>query len=123
MPALGVRGVGGAGGTTRLDGAPCRTGPVNRLAEARLYATSPHMFSREETATLAGQVALRRFGGDCCAGCWRAARGAGGSGRERRRLSPRSKPCAPPQLERIGRPSPSQGGTEHQYSPRRYLSL
>lgn len=70
VPALGERWVGIAGSQTRLDGAPCRTSPVTRLAEARLYATSPDMFSPRETAAfaaLAGQVALRRFGGDCCA--------------------------------------------------------
>lgn len=69
-PALGERWVGVAGGGTRLDGAPCRTSGVTRLADARLFATSPDMFSPAETtrfAALARQVGLSRFGGDCYA--------------------------------------------------------
>ena len=70
VPALGERWVGVAGAATCLDGVPCRTSPVIRLVEARLYATSPDMFDPAEAAAFAAleaQVALRRFGGDCCA--------------------------------------------------------
>ncbi|MDI4664945.1 histidinol-phosphatase [Xanthobacter autotrophicus] len=70
VPALGDRWVGTAGGTTRLNGAPCRTSAVTRLKDARLYATAPDMFAGGETTAfeaLAEQVGLRRFGGDCYA--------------------------------------------------------
>jgi len=70
VPALGERWIGVAGGGTRLNGAPCRTSAVERLADARLFATSPDMFSPAEEiafAALTDKVGLRRFGGDCYA--------------------------------------------------------
>lgn len=69
-PALGERWVGVAGGGTRLDGALCHTSHVERLADARLFATSPDMFSTAEAAAfsaLSRQVGLSRYGGDCYA--------------------------------------------------------
>ncbi|QIB33672.1 histidinol-phosphatase [Ancylobacter pratisalsi] len=69
-PAMGERWVGVAGGGTRLNGAPCRTSHVEHLADARLCATSPDMFSAAEAdafAALTRQVGLSRFGGDCYA--------------------------------------------------------
>ncbi|MFG1359073.1 histidinol-phosphatase [Xanthobacter pseudotagetidis] len=69
-PALGDRWVGIAGAGARFNGVPCRTSAAARLGEARLYATSPDMFTAEESAAfaaLADKVALRRFGGDCYA--------------------------------------------------------
>lgn len=70
VPALGERWIGVAGGGTCLNGAPCRTSAVERLADARLFATSPDMFSPAEEiafAALTDKVGLRRFGGDCYA--------------------------------------------------------
>lgn len=70
VPALGDRWVGVAGAVTRFNGAPCRTSVAAALGEARLYATSPDMFTPAESAAfgaLADRVALRRFGGDCYA--------------------------------------------------------
>jgi inositol-phosphate phosphatase/L-galactose 1-phosphate phosphatase/histidinol-phosphatase len=66
MPALGERWVATRGGDTRFDGAPVRTRACADLADAWLYATSPHMFPPAEFA------AFERLR----AGCRRAVYGA-----------------------------------------------
>lgn len=70
VPMLAERWVGVAGAGTTLNGTACHTSAVERLAAARLYATSPDMFTPGEAAAfaaLAGTVGLCRYGGDCYA--------------------------------------------------------
>ncbi len=67
-PVLAERWVGVVGQGTALNGRPCRTSTVETLSAARLYSTSPEMFSAVEApafARLAAAVGLCRFGGDC----------------------------------------------------------
>lgn len=69
MPMLGERWVGHAGGTT-LNGKPVRVSGCATLGEARLFATSPEMFTgtdAEAFAAVSRQVRVRRFGTDCYA--------------------------------------------------------
>jgi fructose-1,6-bisphosphatase/inositol monophosphatase family enzyme len=72
---------GGAGGRSWLEHAGerrnLRTAPTTELADASMYSTHPSMFAapweRAAFATLAGQVRLQRFGGDCYSYCLLAA--------------------------------------------------
>jgi len=69
-PALKERWVGCIGQPTIYNGHPCRTRPLAGLNQARLYTSSPDMFQGDQIGrfdALSGQVADRRFGGDCCA--------------------------------------------------------
>lgn len=78
VPALGERWSRALGGPTRHRNdhrAPgrqdlCRTSGLTELSRARLYATSPDIFSAaqfEAFQRLTAQVAMRRYGGDCYA--------------------------------------------------------
>ena len=67
MPATGERWLGVRGRPTLFDGTPCRSSG-RRLAEARLYATSPDIFDEAGRAAferVSARVLMRRFGGDC----------------------------------------------------------
>jgi inositol-phosphate phosphatase / L-galactose 1-phosphate phosphatase / histidinol-phosphatase len=68
MPVLGERWIGHVGAGTRLNGAPCRSRDCTQLAEATVYATSPDIFSAEESVVferVSRAAHARRFGGDC----------------------------------------------------------
>lgn len=68
LPALGECWVGRAGQPSRWNGAPCRSSGCTRLADARVYTTSPDAFDADGWRafdTLSRRAALRRFGGDC----------------------------------------------------------
>lgn len=67
MPALGER-WSAALGVTAFAGSACQASKCVSLAEARVYTSSPDVFTREDWARyehLSSRVALRRFGGDC----------------------------------------------------------
>ncbi|XYI38167.1 histidinol-phosphatase [Cupriavidus necator] len=69
MPALGERWIGHSGRTT-LNGTEARVSSCTSIGEARLFATSPDMFSgpdAEAFAALSHKVGMRRFGTDCYA--------------------------------------------------------
>jgi len=64
------RSTGGGVGSTSLNDAAARTRSCGALAEAALYATSPHMFSGADAAAferLRGSVGITRYGADCYA--------------------------------------------------------
>ncbi len=68
MPMLNERWIGVSGQGAKCNGEPCRVSSKEDLPEAILYATEPNMFSEEQKLrfdALAGEVKLRRFGGDC----------------------------------------------------------
>lgn len=68
IPFTGERWWALAGGPARYQGEPARSSDCAALATARLYATSPDVFTGEDQARFArvsAAVALRRFGGDC----------------------------------------------------------
>lgn len=70
FPAMGERWVGMPGTATRLNGEPARTSGCVELGQARLYCTSPDMFSAADLLCfemLSRRAAMRRFGGDCYA--------------------------------------------------------
>lgn len=78
VPAIGERWSAGRSGATtyRHDHRPsastpaCRTSGCTDLRRARLYATSPDIFSVPQLAAfdrLTAKVAMRRYGGDCYA--------------------------------------------------------
>ncbi|MBL8702846.1 MAG: histidinol-phosphatase [Alphaproteobacteria bacterium] len=70
QPILRERWIGAAGRPTRFCGKPARTRPCRALAEATLFATSPHMFHGRDLAAferLRRSVKLPRYGGDCYA--------------------------------------------------------
>lgn len=70
MPALDERWTGAGGRPTYRNGEPCRTRSCGRLADAIIYATSPDIFSAEESGlfeTVSRAARMRRFGGDCYA--------------------------------------------------------
>jgi inositol-phosphate phosphatase/L-galactose 1-phosphate phosphatase/histidinol-phosphatase len=67
-PALRERWVGAAGAPTQHDGADCRTSGCTRLADARVYTTSPDTFDAAQWRAfdaVSRAAAMRRFGGDC----------------------------------------------------------
>jgi inositol-phosphate phosphatase/L-galactose 1-phosphate phosphatase/histidinol-phosphatase len=67
MPALGER-WSAALGVTAFGGSACQTSKCASLAEARIYTSSPDVFSPDDWARyerLSRETALRRFGGDC----------------------------------------------------------
>jgi len=68
---LGERWVGIVGRGTTLNGKPVRTRGVDKLGEAMMYATTPHMFSpgfeAERFAALCGAVKRPLYGADCYA--------------------------------------------------------
>ncbi|WP_333683155.1 histidinol-phosphatase [Pontibaca methylaminivorans] len=68
MPAIGERWSARRGGQARFAGKPCAVSRCTRLAEARIYTTSPDAFDEAERALyldISSRAALRRFGGDC----------------------------------------------------------
>jgi histidinol phosphatase-like enzyme (inositol monophosphatase family) len=68
--AMKERWLGIAGAGTTLNGAPCRTSGCTKLGEARMFTTSPEMFSGDDAAryqALASRVKVKRYGGDCYA--------------------------------------------------------
>jgi fructose-1,6-bisphosphatase/inositol monophosphatase family enzyme len=68
VPALGER-FTGAGGSTTLDGRPCRVRPCASLAEAACSTISPDGLPPAVDRALSAAVGLRRWGGDCYAYC------------------------------------------------------
>jgi fructose-1,6-bisphosphatase/inositol monophosphatase family enzyme len=65
---LGERWTGVRGQPSLHDGVACRTSRCARLAQARLYATSPDIFdaaTRPPFEAVSRAAAMRRFGGDC----------------------------------------------------------
>ena len=67
-PVLGERWVGVHGRRSQLGGEECRTSGCTRLAEARVYTTTPDTFDAagwHAFDTLSRAAAMRRFGGDC----------------------------------------------------------
>lgn len=119
VPTLGVidqcvlkeRWVGVRGKGTTLNGAPVRARGVSSLADAMLYATTPHMFAKgaEEEAFATVRDAVKRplYGCDCYAyalvasGALARTRTGGVRSLERVKLR-RMRPCA-----RSHRASPS----------------
>jgi inositol-phosphate phosphatase/L-galactose 1-phosphate phosphatase/histidinol-phosphatase len=70
QPVLGERWLGTAGQSSTLNGKPIRVRPCEALERAYMYSTAPLMFPGElenRHATLAKQVKLFRWGGDCYA--------------------------------------------------------
>ncbi|MFC6671877.1 inositol monophosphatase family protein [Marinobacterium aestuariivivens] len=68
IPISDERWVAQRGCGTRYNGQTCHTSSVTELQDAILYCTEPDPFSPrqlERFNRLAGQVKLRRFGGDC----------------------------------------------------------
>jgi len=67
MPVLGERWLGQDGVAMR-NGQPVRVRDCTQLADARIFTTSPDIFSAADWAAfdrLSRQCAMRRFGGDC----------------------------------------------------------
>lgn len=67
IPATGERWTGSPLGA-EFGGKPAAASPRTRLADARLYATSPELFGTDTLATfqrVAGRALMRRYGGDC----------------------------------------------------------
>ena len=67
VPVLGERWVGQDGVALR-NGQPVRVRDCTQLADARIFTTSPDIFSAADWAAfdrLSRQCAMRRFGGDC----------------------------------------------------------
>jgi inositol-phosphate phosphatase / L-galactose 1-phosphate phosphatase / histidinol-phosphatase len=70
MPALGERWCGADDRGATLDGAPVRSRACGDLAQAMLYATTPHMFRGADAAAferLAARVRYPLYGADCYA--------------------------------------------------------
>jgi inositol-phosphate phosphatase / L-galactose 1-phosphate phosphatase / histidinol-phosphatase len=70
QPVLGERWLGTAGQSSTLNGKPIRVRPCEALERAYMYSTAPLMSPGElenRHATLAKQVKLFRWGGDCYA--------------------------------------------------------
>ncbi len=68
--AMTERWLGIAGAATTLNGAPCRTSACTKLDQARMFTTSPEMFSGDDAGryqALASRVKVKRYGGDCYA--------------------------------------------------------
>jgi len=68
LPALGERWLGSSGQQSTWNGTPCHASACTRLADARVYTTSPDAFDAAGWLAfdrLSRQAALRRFGGDC----------------------------------------------------------
>jgi len=70
QPILGERWIGAAGRPTLFNGAPARTRPCRKLADATLATTGPHFFDDhqgEHFMALAAKTDYRRMvmGGDC----------------------------------------------------------
>ncbi|MEF7616079.1 histidinol-phosphatase [Aquincola sp. MAHUQ-54] len=68
MPVLGERWVGRPGLGASRNGEAVRASGCTALAQARIFTTSPDMFSAGQWQafdTLSRRCALRRFGGDC----------------------------------------------------------
>ncbi|TDE40028.1 inositol monophosphatase family protein [Antarcticimicrobium sediminis] len=68
IPPTGEIWVGQTGAATQFCGQGCRTSGCTRLADARLYTTSPDSFDAEGLAIfdrISARAAMRRFGGDC----------------------------------------------------------
>ncbi len=69
-PATGERWIGAVKQPTTFDGQEVRSRKCRTLADAWLYATSPHMFEGESLAAferLRGQVKKTNYGADCYA--------------------------------------------------------
>jgi myo-inositol-1(or 4)-monophosphatase len=67
MPALGERWAA-ALGVTAFGGSACQASRCASLDEARIYTSSPDVFTPDDWARyerLSSRAALRRFGGDC----------------------------------------------------------
>jgi myo-inositol-1(or 4)-monophosphatase len=68
VPALGERWVGCRGRASQLDGVDCRTSECRRLADARVFTTSPDAFDAAQWRVfdaVSRSAGMRRFGGDC----------------------------------------------------------
>ncbi|TCV94767.1 histidinol phosphatase-like enzyme (inositol monophosphatase family) [Luteibacter rhizovicinus] len=68
MPVLGERWIGRAGQFSTFNGVRCQTSACTRLSDATLYATTPDMFTAEESVVferVSRAARTRRFGGDC----------------------------------------------------------
>jgi myo-inositol-1(or 4)-monophosphatase len=68
MPALDERWLGHAGMPTRRNGVDARCSSCTRLAQARIYTTSPDTFDGGDWNrydALSRRAAVRRYGGDC----------------------------------------------------------
>ncbi len=68
IPPMKERWSAQVGGPALFAGARCATSRCKRLAEARIYTTSPDAFDPAGLAlyeTISARAALRRFGGDC----------------------------------------------------------
>jgi myo-inositol-1(or 4)-monophosphatase len=67
MPALGERWSASLG-VTAFGGNPCRTSGCLSIDEARVYTSSPDVFTAEDWQRyerMSKRAAMRRFGGDC----------------------------------------------------------
>ena len=70
QPVLRERWIGVVGRPTRFCGKTARSRACGRIAEATLFATSPHMFHGDDAAAferVRSAVRLPRYGGDCYA--------------------------------------------------------
>jgi inositol-phosphate phosphatase / L-galactose 1-phosphate phosphatase / histidinol-phosphatase len=70
QPVLRERWIGAAGRPTRFCGRAASTRACGRIAEATLFATSPHMFHGADAASferVRSTVRLPRYGSDCYA--------------------------------------------------------
>jgi myo-inositol-1(or 4)-monophosphatase len=68
MPMLGERWLAHLGGPAQCNGRNARVSACKDLGQARIYTTSPDIFSAQEWAlydALSRRCAFRRFGGDC----------------------------------------------------------
>jgi inositol-phosphate phosphatase/L-galactose 1-phosphate phosphatase/histidinol-phosphatase len=68
IPVLGERWVGVQGRPSQLNAVTCRASRCTRLADARVYTTSPDTFdaaSWHAFDALSRAAGMRRFGGDC----------------------------------------------------------
>lgn len=68
MPMLGERWLAQLGGPTQCNGRNMHVSACQDLAQARVYTTSPDMFTAAEWGlydALSRRCAFRRFGGDC----------------------------------------------------------
>lgn len=70
FPALGERWSGLAGRPSQHNGRVARSSTCSRIEQARVYATSPDIFSGDEWSrfdAISKRAAVRRYGGDCYA--------------------------------------------------------
>lgn len=68
IPATGERWIGQQGVASRLNAVGASTSDCNEVAKARVYTTSPDLFSAEDWPrfdALSRKAAMRRYGGDC----------------------------------------------------------